>query len=78
LIDLSGDATTSGGFKLVFQHLSAAAAVANVRGECRLPWSHSTSVFKMMEVSRHKSVDTLHGCVWRADLLREHAGAAFL
>jgi len=36
------------------------------------------SVFKMMEVSRHKSVDTLRGCVRRADLLKEHAGAAFL
>jgi site-specific recombinase XerD len=35
-------------------------------------------VFKMMEVSRHKSVDTLKGYVRRADLFREHAGAAFL
>ena len=32
----------------------------------------------MMEVSRHKSVDTLRGYVRRADLFREHAGAAFL
>ena len=36
------------------------------------------SVFKMMEVSRHKSVDTLRGYVRRADLFHEHAGAAFL
>ena len=36
------------------------------------------SVFKMMEVSRHKSVDVLRGYVRRADLFREHAGAAFL
>jgi integrase len=36
------------------------------------------SVFKMMEVSRHKSVDTLSGYVRRADLFREHAGATFL
>jgi hypothetical protein len=36
------------------------------------------SVFKMMEVSRHKSMDTLRGYVRRADLFREHAGAAFL
>jgi site-specific recombinase XerD len=36
------------------------------------------SVFKMMEVSRHKSVDTLRGYVRRADLFKEHAGAAFL
>ena len=37
------------------------------------------SIFKMMEVSRHKSVDTLRGYVRRADdLLKEHAGTAFL
>ena len=36
------------------------------------------SVFKMMEVSRHKSVDVLRGYVRRADLFKEHAGAAFL
>jgi hypothetical protein len=36
------------------------------------------SVFKMMGVSRHKSVDTLRGYVRRADLFREHAEAAFL
>jgi integrase len=36
------------------------------------------SVFKMMEVSRHESVDTLRGYVRRADLFHEHAGAAFL
>jgi hypothetical protein len=32
----------------------------------------------MMNVSRHKSMDTLWGYVRRADLFREHAGAAFL
>ena len=32
----------------------------------------------MMEVSRHKSVDTLRGYVRRVDLFKEHAGAAFL
>lgn len=36
------------------------------------------NVFKMMEVSRHKSVDTLRGYVRRADLFKDHAGAAFL
>ena len=36
------------------------------------------TVFKMMEVSRHKSVDTLRGYVRRADLFRDHAGSAFL
>jgi site-specific recombinase XerD len=36
------------------------------------------SIFKMMDVSRHKSVDTLRGYVRRADMFNEHAGAAFL
>jgi len=36
------------------------------------------AVFKMMEVSRHKSVDVLRGYIRRADLFREHAGASFL
>jgi hypothetical protein len=36
------------------------------------------SVFKMTEVSRHKSMDTLRGYVRRADLFREHAVAASL
>jgi hypothetical protein len=36
------------------------------------------SVFKMMEVSRHRPVDVLRGYVRRADLFHEHAGAAFL
>jgi site-specific recombinase XerD len=36
------------------------------------------SVFKMMEVSRHKSVDTLRGYVRRADMFKDHAGAKFL
>ena len=30
------------------------------------------------QVSRHKSVDVLRGCVRRADLFIEHAGASFL
>jgi integrase len=36
------------------------------------------NVFKLMEVSRHRSVDTLRGYVRRADLFKDHAGAAFL
>jgi site-specific recombinase XerD len=36
------------------------------------------SVFKLAEVSRHKSLDTLRGYVRRVDLFKEHAGAAFL
>jgi len=36
------------------------------------------SIFKLMEVSRHKSVDTLRGYVRRVDLFKDHAGAGFL
>ena len=36
------------------------------------------SIFKLMEVSRHKSVDTLRGYVRRAELFRDHAGSDFL
>jgi hypothetical protein len=37
-----------------------------------------TSLFKLTEVRRHKSLDTLRGYVRRVDLFKEHAGAAFL
>ena len=36
------------------------------------------NVFKMAEVSRHRSLDTLRGYVRRVDMFKEHAGAAFL
>jgi site-specific recombinase XerD len=36
------------------------------------------SVFKMMEVSRHRSLETVRGYVRDAELFRDHAGAAFL
>lgn len=39
---------------------------------------NGANIFKMMEVSRHKSVDTLRSYVRRADLFKDHAGAAFL
>lgn len=35
-------------------------------------------MFKLMEVSRHKSVNTLSGYVRRAELFKDHAGAGFL
>lgn len=35
-------------------------------------------LFKMMEVSRHKRVDTVRGYVRSAELFKNHAGAAFL
>lgn len=36
------------------------------------------SIFRMMDVSRHKSVDTLRGYVQEADLFKDHAGAGLL
>jgi site-specific recombinase XerD len=36
------------------------------------------SLFKMMDVSRHKSVDTLRAYVREADLFRDHAGSGLL
>ncbi len=36
------------------------------------------SILKLMEGSRHKSVDTPRGYVRRAELFRDHAGAGFL
>lgn len=36
------------------------------------------SIFRMMDVSRHKSVDTLRGYVQEAELFKEHAGAGLL
>jgi integrase len=36
------------------------------------------SIFKMMDVSRHKSVDTLRGYVRDAELFKGHAGAGLL
>ena len=36
------------------------------------------SIFKMMDTSRHKSVDTLRGYIRDAELFRDHAGAGLL
>jgi hypothetical protein len=36
------------------------------------------SIFKMMEVSRHKSVDTSRGYVRDAELFKDYAGAGLL
>jgi hypothetical protein len=40
--------------------------------------ARGASIFKMMDVSRHKSVDTLRGYVRDADAFRDHAGAGLL
>jgi site-specific recombinase XerD len=36
------------------------------------------SIFKMMDVSRHRSVETLKGYVREAELFQDHAGAGLL
>jgi formate dehydrogenase assembly factor FdhD len=40
--------------------------------------ARGASVFKMMDVSRHKSVDTLRGYVRDAEMFQNHAGAGLL
>jgi integrase len=40
--------------------------------------ANGASIFKMMDVSRHKSVDTLRGYVRDAELFKDHAGAGLL
>ena len=39
---------------------------------------HGASTFKLQEVSRHRSLDTLAGYVRRSDLFKGHAGSGFL
>jgi hypothetical protein len=38
----------------------------------------AASIFKMIDVSRHKSIDTLRGHVRDAELFEDHAGADLL
>jgi Phage integrase family len=40
--------------------------------------SRGASIFKLMDVSRHRSVDTLRGYVRDAELFKDHAGAGLL
>jgi site-specific recombinase XerD len=40
--------------------------------------ARGASLFKMMDVSRHKSVDVPRGYVRDADAFRDHAGAGLL
>jgi hypothetical protein len=40
--------------------------------------SKGANLFKMMDLSRHKSVDTLRGYVRSADAFRDYAGAGLL
>ena len=40
--------------------------------------ARGASIFKMMDVSRHKSVETLRGYVRDAEMFRNHAGTGLL
>ena len=40
--------------------------------------SRGASIFKMMDVSRHRSVDTMRGYVRDAELFKDHAGTGLL
>lgn len=40
--------------------------------------AHGASIFKIMDVTRHKSVDTLRGYVRTAELFNDHAGTGLL
>lgn len=40
--------------------------------------ANGASIFKMMDQSRHKSVETLRGYVRDAELFKDHAGAGLL
>lgn len=40
--------------------------------------SSGASLFKMMDVSRHKKVDTVRGYIRQAELFKDHAGSAFM
>jgi hypothetical protein len=38
----------------------------------------NASIWKMVEVSRHKNLDTLRGYIRKVDAYRSHAGEGFL
>jgi hypothetical protein len=40
--------------------------------------ARGASIFKMMDLSRHRSVDTLRGYVRDTELFKDHAGAGLL
>jgi formate dehydrogenase assembly factor FdhD len=40
--------------------------------------ARGASIFKMKDVSRHRSVDTLRGYVRDTELFKDHAGAGLL
>lgn len=40
--------------------------------------ARGASIFKMMDVSRHKSIDTLRGYIRDAEMFQDHAGTGLL
>ena len=48
------------------------------RGRITTGEEAGASIWKLSEVSRHKSFDTLRGYVRRIDLFKEHAATSFL
>lgn len=59
-------------------HGDRLAAFALRAGFCTSAASKGASLFKIMDTTRHKSVDTLRGYVRDADLFANHAGAGLL
>jgi hypothetical protein len=58
-----------------------ARAAERAAGEATVPaqgGAHAGSIFKMMDVSRHRSVDTLRGHVRDVEQFKDHAGAGLL
>jgi hypothetical protein len=41
-------------------------------------WARGASILKMMEPSRHRSVETLRGYIRDAEIFKEHVGASLL
>jgi hypothetical protein len=50
----------------------------DLRGRITTDEEAGANIWKLSEVSRHKSLDTLRGYARRVDLFKEHAGASFL
>jgi hypothetical protein len=48
------------------------------QGFLPLQQPRAASIFKMMDQSGHKSIDTLRGYVRDAELFKDHAGAGLL
>jgi hypothetical protein len=58
--------------------LIASGSTRNCSLVIRSAAAKGASIFKMMDVSRHRSVDTLRGYVRDAEIFKDHAGAGLL